>query len=196
MVLIALLDQGAGAEITTWPMLLAGLGVGALASQLGSVTVSAVPDERSGEVGGLQNTLTNLGISISTALTGAVLIAALQQLLPHRRRTESGRAPAGQKRGAASSSPAGSRSSPTRNWKAALEKSDVSPTATDAIVEENETARLHGLRSAIAILALFALLAAIFSRRLPDEQPAAAEARRRRGSERGHRNLAAATGAT
>jgi hypothetical protein len=37
-------------------MLLAGLGIGALASQLGSVTVSSVPDEQSGEVGGLQNT--------------------------------------------------------------------------------------------------------------------------------------------
>ncbi len=60
-----------------WPMLLAGLGVGALASQLGSVTVSAVPDSQSGEVGGLQNTLTNLGASIGTALAGAVLIAAL-----------------------------------------------------------------------------------------------------------------------
>jgi hypothetical protein len=37
-------------------MLLAGLGIGALASQLGSVTVSAVPDEQSGEVGRVQNT--------------------------------------------------------------------------------------------------------------------------------------------
>ena len=73
----ALLDVGAGPEITTWPMLLAGLGVGALASQLGSVTVSSVPDEQSGEVGGLQNTITNLGTSIGTALAGAVLIAAL-----------------------------------------------------------------------------------------------------------------------
>ena len=61
----------------TWPMLLAGLGVGALASQLGSVTVSSVPDEQSGEVGGLQNTITNLGISIGTALTGAIIIATL-----------------------------------------------------------------------------------------------------------------------
>ena len=68
VVLIALLDSGAGPEIVTWPMLLAGLGVGALASQLGSVTVSSVPDEQSGEVGGLQNTLTNLGASIGTAL--------------------------------------------------------------------------------------------------------------------------------
>ena len=75
--MIALLDVGAGPEIVTWPMLLAGLGVGALASQLGAVTVSAVPDEQSGEVGGLQNTVTNLGASIATALTGAVLISVL-----------------------------------------------------------------------------------------------------------------------
>ncbi|HEX5949362.1 MAG TPA: MFS transporter, partial [Actinomycetota bacterium] len=53
--LIAALELGAGPEIVTVPLLLAGLGVGALASQLGAVTVSAVPDELSGEVGGLQN---------------------------------------------------------------------------------------------------------------------------------------------
>ena len=56
VVMIAGLDVGAGPEIVTWPMMLAGLGIGALASQLGSVTVSSVPDEQSGEVGGLQNT--------------------------------------------------------------------------------------------------------------------------------------------
>jgi hypothetical protein len=58
-------------------MLLAGPGIGALASQLGSVTVSSVPDEQSGEVGGVQNTMTNLGAPIGTALAGAVLISAL-----------------------------------------------------------------------------------------------------------------------
>jgi MFS family permease len=77
VIMLALLDAGAGPEIVTWPMLLAGLGVGALASQLGSVTVSAVPDEQTGEVGGVQNTVTNLGASIGTALAGAVLISAL-----------------------------------------------------------------------------------------------------------------------
>ena len=77
VVMVAALDVGAGPEIVTWPMLLAGLGIGALASQLGSVTVSSVPDEQSGEVGGLQNTVTNLGASIGTALAGAVLISAL-----------------------------------------------------------------------------------------------------------------------
>src|SRR6516165_3197963 len=75
--LLAALEAGAGPEIVSLPLVLAGLGVGALASQLGSVTVSSVPDEQTGEVGGLQNTVTNLGASIGTALSGAVLIAAL-----------------------------------------------------------------------------------------------------------------------
>ena len=77
VLLLVLLDYGAGAEIVTWPLLLAGAGIGSIASQLGSVTVSAVPDEQSGEVGGLQNTGTQLGASIGTALAGAVLISAL-----------------------------------------------------------------------------------------------------------------------
>ena len=66
-----------GAEIVFVPMLLIGLGMGALASQLGAVTVSAVPDEQSPEVGGVQNAVTNLGASIGTALAGSILIAAL-----------------------------------------------------------------------------------------------------------------------
>src|SRR4029078_4554728 len=75
--LLAAMDSGAEAGITTFPMLLIGLGIGALASQLGSVTVSAVPDEQSAEVGGLQNTFTNLGGSLGTALAGSILIATL-----------------------------------------------------------------------------------------------------------------------
>jgi hypothetical protein len=52
VILIALLDLGAGPEIITWPMLLAGLGVGALASQLGSVTVSVYPTSRAARSAG------------------------------------------------------------------------------------------------------------------------------------------------
>ena len=61
-----------------------GPGLGAMASQLGSVTVSAVPDEQSGEVGGLQNTGTQLGASIGTALAGAMLISALTAVVLQR----------------------------------------------------------------------------------------------------------------
>ena len=77
LVLIAGLEVGADSSIVFIPLLIIGLGIGALASQLGAVTVSAVPEEKSSEVGGLQNTATQLGASLGTALVGSVLLAAL-----------------------------------------------------------------------------------------------------------------------
>src|SRR5436190_1912281 len=77
VVLLGALDTDAGPEIVLLPMLLIGAGIGALASQLGSVTVSAVPDDQAPEVGGIQNTATNLGASMGTALAGALLIASM-----------------------------------------------------------------------------------------------------------------------
>ena len=77
VVLLGALDADAGPEVVFVPMLLVGLGIGALASQLGAVTVSAVPDDESPEVGGVQNTMTNLGASLGTALAGSLLIASL-----------------------------------------------------------------------------------------------------------------------
>src|SRR6476661_5665562 len=77
VVLLAALDTDSGPEVVFVPMLLVGLGIGALASQLGAVTVSAVPDDQSPEVGGIQNTMTNLGASLGTAIAGSILIGAL-----------------------------------------------------------------------------------------------------------------------
>jgi MFS family permease len=175
VVMIAALDAGAGPEIVTWPMLLAGLGVGALASQLGSVTVSSVPDEESSEVGGLQNTLTNLGASIGTALAGAVLISALTSSFFSGIRDN----PAVPKELSAEAETTLSAGVPfvsDKQLESALEKEDVSQETTDAIVDENTTARLDGLRAALSVLAVLALLAVFFSRRIPTCQPAASQA--------------------
>ena len=75
--LVAGMDPDADATVMNIPMMLMGLGLGALASQLGAVTVSAVSEKETAEVGGLQNTATNLGASMGTALIGSVLIATL-----------------------------------------------------------------------------------------------------------------------
>jgi len=175
VVMVAALDAGAGPEIVTWPMLLAGLGVGALASQLGSVTVSSVPDEQSGEVGGLQNTLTNLGASIGTALAGAVLIAALStSFLTGVQQNPA--VPAEVKSKATVQLAAGVPFVSDAQLRTALEKADVPPKTADAIVEDNATARLDGLRSSLSVLAVIALIALLFSRRIPAEQPASAQA--------------------
>lgn len=174
-IMIGALDAGAGPEIVTWPMLLAGLGVGALASQLGSVTVSSVPDEQSGEVGGLQNTLTNLGASIGTALTGAVLIAALSTSFLTG--VEHNPAVPEQVKAHASTELAGGVPFVSdAQLRAGLQQAGVGHEASDAIVHENELARLNGLRTALSVLAVIALIALVFSRGIPTEQPAAARA--------------------
>jgi MFS family permease len=173
VVLLAVLDEGSGPEVVTWPLLLIGLGVGALASQLGAVTVSAVPDSQSGEVGGVQNTVTNLGASIGTALAGAVLISVLTTTFL----------------GAVSSDPAVPKELSSQaqvqlssgipfvsdaDLNATLKKAGVPASTSQAIVEDNAASRINGLRASLAVLALMALLGLVMTRRLPDRQSKAA----------------------
>jgi MFS family permease len=170
--LIASLELGVGPEVVTWPLLLAGLGVGALASQLGAVTVSAVDDEHSAEVGGLQNTVTNLGASIGTALAGAVLISALSTSflsgLAHN--------PDVPEQVTAQAQVELSGGVPFLSDKAledALDQAGVDATTTDAIVDENAAARVDALRTSLTLLGMIALLAVFAAGSLPTRQAGA-----------------------
>jgi hypothetical protein len=151
-------------------MLLAGLGIGALASQLGAVTVSSVPDEQTGEVGGLQNTVTNLGASIGTALAGAVLIAVLTTSFLSGI-AENPDVPDDLSSKASTELASGIPFISDADLEPALEDAGVSAEAAASIVEENEEARIEALRAALAVLALFGLVAMFTSRRIPDRQP-------------------------
>lgn len=173
VVMIALLEVGAGPEIVTWPMLLAGLGIGALASQLGAVTVSAVPDEQSGDVGGLQNTLTNLGASIGTALAGAVLISGLTTSFftglagnPDVPPEAVAQAEVELTSGVPFVSDA--------DLDTALDEAGVPEDTAQAVRDENEEARLTGLRAALSVLALLALVGLALASGIPTRQPAGA----------------------
>jgi len=172
VLLIASLEIGVGPEVVTWPMLLTGLGVGALASQLGSVTVSAVPDAQTGDVGGLQNTVTNLGASLGTALAGAVLVSALTtsffagvQANPD--------IPEDLSSAAQVELAAGVPFIPDSDLNAALDEAGVDDATAEAIVEENTQSRLDGLRAALAALAVIALMALFVARGIPTRQPTA-----------------------
>ena len=174
-VMVGALDAGAGPEIVTWPMLLAGLGIGALASQLGSVTVSSVPDEQSGEVGGLQNTVTNLGASIGTALSGAVLIAALTASLATGIQNNPA-VPSEVKSQVQTQLTSGASFVSDKDLHTALDKAGVPKATADEIVKENATARLKALRTSLSVIALIALLALFTSLAIPSTQPQDAEA--------------------
>jgi MFS family permease len=179
VVLLAAIDEDASAEIVTVPLLLLGLGIGALASQLGSVAVSAVPDELSPEVGGLQNTATNLGASLGTALAGSVLIASLTATLLAGIEQNPDVPPEVRDRAdvqLASGVPFLSDA----DLDSALDEADVPDEAAAAIVDENTQARLRALRGALAVIAIVAAPALFFSGGIPTRQPgsAAADARR------------------
>jgi EmrB/QacA subfamily drug resistance transporter len=171
--LMAALDTSSGAEVTTVPLLLVGLGMGALASQLGSVTVSAVPDELSADVGGVQNTVTNLGASIGTALAGSVMIAVLTSSFLSNVE-QSPAIPAEAKAQANVQLAAGVPFVSDAQLQAALDKSGASSQATQAALDANAEARIDGLKVALAILALCGLIGLFFLQRIPTTQPGSA----------------------
>jgi MFS family permease len=176
VVLLGGLDADAGAEIVFVPMLLVGLGIGALASQLGAVTVSAVPDDESPEVGGVQNTMTNLGASLGTALAGSLLIATLTSaFLTNVQQSQA--IPASAKEQAQVELAGGIPFISDADLEAALDDAGATSETTDAAVDAYADARLDGLRAALAILAVLAVLALFLSQSIPARPPGATERR-------------------
>jgi MFS family permease len=174
--LIASLDIGVGPEVVTWPLLLAGLGIGALASQLGAVTVSAVSDDVSAEVGGLQNTVTNLGASIGTALAGAILISALSSSFLSGIQ-ENPDVPSEVSAQAQTELAGGIPFLSDDDLQEALDQAGVDPTTAAAVVDENSAARIDALRTSLSLLALLGLAAVFLAGSLPTRQPGRDDAR-------------------
>ena len=172
VILLALLDKDARAEIVFVPMLLIGLGIGALASQLGAVTVSAVPDEESPEVGGVQNTMTNLGASLGTAVAGSILIATLSSAFLTNIE-QSTAIPSQVKSQAKVELAGGVPFISDADLETALDKANVSSDASKAAVDAYSEARIDGLKSALAILALLSIVALFLAQRIPTRQPGA-----------------------
>ena len=122
----------------------------------GLVTVSAAPDRLSSDVGGLQNTATNLGAAIGTALAGSILIAALTTSFLTSV-TENPNIPASVKSQANVQLAAGIPFMSDADLKIALDQAGVSPDVAAEAIEANDQARVDGLRSALSVLALIAL---------------------------------------
>ena len=166
LLLMSGIDLDANAAVVGLPLLLVGLGMGALASQLGAVTVSSVPTEQSGEVGGLQNTATNLGASIGTALAGSIMIAALTASLVSGI-TQNPDVPVQVKSTATVTLAAGAPFISDSELRSAMEAAGAMPTTIDAVVSENRSARIEGLDAALGVLALLAVISLPLTGQLP-----------------------------
>jgi MFS family permease len=170
VVLLALISPSSGPEVVFVPMLLIGLGIGALASQLGAVTVSAVPDEDSPEVGGVQNTMTNLGASLGTALAGSIMIAALSSAFLTNI-DQSSAIPSAAKEKAHVELASGVPFISDSDLRKALEQTNADNQTTEAAVDAYGKARVDGLEAALAILAGLAMIALFFTPMIPRTQP-------------------------
>jgi EmrB/QacA subfamily drug resistance transporter len=175
---IAGLDPKSGPEIVAMPMLIFGLGIGALASQLGAVTVSGAADEQAGEVGGLQNTMTNLGASLGTALAGAILFSALASGLVAGVNDSAALPPEVQQQATVQISKGVSIVSDAQ-LQQALSQTSLTPEQQAAIVDVNDTARAHAIEASLIGLAIVEAGAILLMRRLPRRsvaEPTAASA--------------------
>jgi EmrB/QacA subfamily drug resistance transporter len=170
LVLIFGITPTAKADVVAIPMLLLGLGIGTMSSQLGAVTVSAVDESRSAEVGGIQNTAVNLGASVGTALAGAVLIASLSTALL----------------GSLSNNPklsAEVRQAATvqltnnvafvsdASLNKALNDAGVSPEESAVITKANSDARVGALDDALSVIAIIEVLALLCTVLIPRRPP-------------------------
>ena len=168
--LLVAMDADATASIVTVPLLVVGLGLGALASQLGSVTVSAAPEKLAPEVGGLQNTASQFGASLGTALAGSVLITALTASFLSGIADDPDVPPEVVNQANVQLT-SGAPFISDADLEAALQDAGVDEQTSEAVLDNYGEARLDGLRTALALLALFAVIALFFTRRVPDQQP-------------------------
>jgi Na+/phosphate symporter len=136
------------------------------------VTVSAVPDKESSEVGGLQNTALNLGASLGTALVGSVLIMILttlflQGVLAHPNIPDS------LKKDAQTTFGAGVPFLSDTAVRTGLESYGASEATIQEVLHINADARLAALRGALFVVVIAAALALFFTRQIPTRPPGA-----------------------
>ncbi len=77
ILLLALVRQHSG--VWTWipGLLLFGIGIGTMLTSSVNVVQSSFPDSDQGEISGLSRSVSNLGSSLGTAITGTILAAGV-----------------------------------------------------------------------------------------------------------------------
>jgi Na+/melibiose symporter-like transporter len=143
-----------------------GIGAGLLLSQLGNVIMSSVDPEQTNEAGGLQGTAQNLGASLGTALIGSILIAALTSGLIERIETNPA-VPPPVRAEVEQRTQEGIPIVPVDDIEQAALDEGLPPEQAQALADDYGDAQIHGLKRAIGAIAIIALLALWFTRRLP-----------------------------
>ncbi len=151
-----------------------GLGMGLIASQLGNVIQSSVDAADRGEAGGLQYTAQQLGSALGTALIGAVVIGSLvTSFVDNIEANDAVPAEITEQIAIAVNDEASFV--PTSQVEAGLLDAGVDADTTARIVDEFAAAQLEALKIGLLIAALIALGALFVTRHLPGARLVAGE---------------------
>lgn len=157
-------------DLTGWAfsvaMFAVGAGLGLLASQLGNVNMSAVAENRTSEVGGLQGSFQNLGSSLGTALIGSVLIASLTTGFVTN--ISSSNLPTDVKNAISSKASTGVPIVPVDSINQIAIENGVSAADAQTITNDYTNAQLQGMRESIVFLIALAAFSIVLSRGIPD----------------------------
>lgn len=146
-----------------------GVGMGLIASQLGNVIQSSVDGADRGEAGGLQYTAQQLGSALGTALIGAVVIGALVTAFIDN--VESNPDVPSEIAEAVEIAVHDEASFvPATQVETGLLEGGVDTTTADHIVDEYQTAQLQALKIGLLLAAFIALGALLVTSKLPDER--------------------------
>ena len=175
IVMLATLDVTLNDTGFKTALALIGAGAGLLASQLGNVIMSSVPPAKTSEGGGLQGTAQNLGSSLGTAIIGAVLLASLATGFTERI-ADNPDIPAPARETIVARAEQGIDIVPVEDVEQAAVEGGLTQDQAHAVATDYGDAQLEALRLALGAVAAAALLSLWFTRRLPTESLAAAEA--------------------
>ena len=145
---------------------LVGAGLGLLASQLGNIIMSSVSPDRAGEAGGLQGTAQNLGASLGTALIGAILIGSLASTFQSTVMADAS-LPAAVKQGVQTAAQKGANFVSATQVRTSAMAAGLPTAQVDAVVTKYKESQISALKTAFTGIALFALVALLYVRRLP-----------------------------
>lgn len=143
-----------------------GAGLGMLASQLGNINMSAVSENKTNEVGGLQGTFQNFGSSLGTALIGSVLVASLTTGFVSSVSTSDLPVPIKTSIEANVTSAQIVPASDVSNY--AISKG-VSQTEADELANLYKEAQLNGLKESLFFLIVISVLSIALSRGIPNK---------------------------
>jgi len=150
-------------------MIVMGLGVGLLISQLGNISMSSVDEERSSEVGGLQGAAQYLGSSLGTAVIGAILLTGLTTAF-NDNVTNNSDLSSEAKANVSQQTSKGLEFIPTDSAKEIVKQHGATQQQADDLGDSYSDAQIEALRKALLAVAILGLFGFVFTRNLPTER--------------------------